>query len=445
MIKININHAFDGFLYAPLYLASELGFFPKCATLVYRNGDSACLDALCGHNPTDEKNWFAVCDPFSLDISVKVPEQGDDICVVGCLIDRLPVWVYNPDPTILPVQKEQHLDRYKDKIKRLISYQEGTTGFLMGKRLKRVCLTDSNMETANFGSEFPATIENDVAIVTSDLLRIVHNGLNDRKIIFNYPMRSPPELRPFLFTGILTLKRAVLDDNLWVVLTFLAGIKHATDLLRQNHVPPECIKILTRCFQPKLTAIGVTQSDEQEELVKQTITYAFQTENLYSESLKPEKAAWDNAKRQWEETTGRAFADTEERAEPIPSLLIKRGWRNDAELRSEINARHVDIGSVLRSSKLKWYHKATPFFSICLSLLFLFTLLTVPLGAIGPLSGNALSLIIVASVAWVVQVLFTSKLYLDMAKFKTDTFVQDFLISFGTGGLGVVGAIEWIK
>lgn len=443
MITININHAFDGFLYAPLYLASELGLFPKCARLAFRNGDSECLDALCGYHVSGEENWFAICDPFSLDISSKVPEQRDDICVVGCLIDKLPVWVYNPDPSIQPVKEEDHLKRYNGRIKTLISYKEGTTGYLIGKRLKQSCFSESNLVTADFGSEFDAHVDNTFVIVTSDLLRIVHNGLNDRKIIFNYPSRSPKELSPFLFTAILTLKRTVVDENLWAVLTLLAGLKQAIDLLRHNPVAPEYVKILTECFQSKLSSIGVTTRADQELLIERTITYAFQTVNLYSETLRPEKAAWDKAKKQWVEVTGSAFADTEELAEPIPALLIKRGWRHNAELRGAINADLIDVTSVLKSDKLRLLHKVAPLGCILLSLLFLFTLLTAFVEAPKPLSGNSVALIVVASFAWCIQAWHTLKLCRDLARFKTDNFTQDFLTAFGIGAL-VIGVIEWI-
>lgn len=56
MFTININHAFNGFIYAPVFLAYELGLLPKCAKLVFRNGDSECLDAICVNNNETEKN-----------------------------------------------------------------------------------------------------------------------------------------------------------------------------------------------------------------------------------------------------------------------------------------------------------------------------------------------------------------------------------------------------
>jgi len=444
-ITINVNHAFDGFLYAPLFLASKLGYFPECTKLVFQNGDAACLDALCKHSSSsNEKHWFAICDPFSLDFSAKIPEQGDDIYVVGCLIDKLPVWIYNPDHSIDPVNKEEFLERYKGKLKTLICYKEGTTGYLIGKRLKKLFLKDSNLEEKEFGQEFTSTIANDAAVATSDVLRIVHNGLNDKKIIFNYPMRSPEELKPFLFTAILTLKKEVVSDNLWAVLTLLAGIRRATDLLRQETVSQDCIDILTECFQSKLVAMGVTTPVEQKKLISDTIIYAFQATKLYSENLYPDKKAWDNAKKQWEEITGKQFVDAEERHDPIPALLIKSGWRKNADLRNHINDGFPNLGTVLASDALKWYHKLSPVLLVILAISSLTALLTSCHSAAKPFADN-LSYIIPAVVAFLIQVGFTVKLCWDLLRLETKSYVICLTTAIGVGLAIFYTAIGMIK
>lgn len=442
---ININHAFDGFLYSPLFLAEKLGFFPKCAKLEFRRGDSECLDALCKHKHNGEKNWFAICDPFSVpDISTKVPEQTEDnICIVGCLINKLPIWVYNPDTSVVQVGKEEDLSRYKTNIKKLICYKEGTTGHLIGKRLHRQFFSDSNLETKEFGQEFTTPIENDVAVVTSDILHIVHSGLNDQKIIFNYPTRSPNELRPFLFTGILTLKNEVLDENLWAVLTVLAGIKHATDLLSRPEVPHECIDVLVTQFQPQLSAMGVTNTEQKEALIKDSIAYAFHSWKLYSETLKPEKGAWDNAKSEWEKSKGQQFADTEERNEPIPSLLIMKNWRHDAELRSHFNKGRINALSALQSDQLDWYHKWSPVAFLLLGLLSLTTLLLRCHSATN--LTNDWPLVSTAFVALIAQIIFTGLLFQDLLHLEKKRYQIYCSTAFASGFVTVIAAVGGIR
>jgi hypothetical protein len=151
MTMININYAFNGFLYAPLMLADALGFFPKNTRLVYRNGDVETIKSLCIHSSDNEKNWFAICDPFPVDISTIIPEHTDDeLCVVGTLIDKLPVWIYNTNPNIIPVNSEESLWRYTHNVFKMVCYKEGTTGYLLAKRLQRLLNINCSSRFSNW-------------------------------------------------------------------------------------------------------------------------------------------------------------------------------------------------------------------------------------------------------------------------------------------------------
>ncbi len=445
MITININHAFNGFLYAPLFLASELGFFPNCARLVYRDGDSECLDALCQYSPGPEKNWFAICDPFSVDIATKVPARRDDIAVVGCLVDKVPCWVYNADPAIVRVSKESDLGKYSQAIQRLVCYKPATTGYLLGKRLQKTLqLKDVDLQTTDFGKEFDGNPSPNTAILTSDVLRVVGIGLNSGHIVFNYPQRAPTDLCPFLFTGILTLRDEVVEENLWAVLTLLAGLKHAADLLREKNLRPECISILTKCFSAQLDAMGIDQPSKREGIVKEAIIYAFQTGDLYTESLKPEKTAWDNAQKQWQAVMGRTFAETEERNEPIPALLIKRDWRRDAELRKRINDGFPSVASLITGRFLRWYHililiLCVPFVLLCAA-----AFASSLVGATRTFAENS-PYIIIASGSLLALVVCSLMLWIDLLKGQT-TRLSVYLGVVLVGGIGaLVGSLALIK
>lgn len=436
MITININHAFDGFLYSPLFLAHELGFFPKCAKLVFRNGDSECLDALCQTNSGSEKNWFAICDPFSVDLSKKNPAHtGDQLCVVGCIVDKLPVWLFNPDPSIDTVHDESQLARLHDNVQKLICYKETTTGYLIAKRLQKIFgLRATDLVPRSFGEEFTGTVANDTVVATSDILHVVRTGLHGNKIIFNYAQQSPAELNPFLFTGILTLKKAVLDDNLWAILTVLAGIKKAVDLLREENVRPEFVTILAKHFEQKLAGMGITSLTEQEELVRASIVYAFSTQDLYSESLKPTKEAWDNARKQWETTMQRRFVDTIDRNEPIPALLIKRGWQRDAELRHHISRGFPDVTTLVEAGFLEQKHIVALVIALFAAVLSSHTAIDAVVNMSAPLSTNipwitASGISFVFLMGSVVQ-LFRTLLKGDMKPFTT-------LVGIGLGALGI--------
>src|SRR5689334_6894860 len=114
MEQIKIYHAFNGFLYAPIFLAEKLGLFPKNTKLIYVQGDDKAIQALCSHSHTGERNWFAICDPFSVDLNMAVEHTDDEICVIGSLINVLPIWVFNPDQSIDVVRHENDLARYNN-------------------------------------------------------------------------------------------------------------------------------------------------------------------------------------------------------------------------------------------------------------------------------------------------------------------------------------------
>src|SRR2546430_1795599 len=127
MRPININYAYDGFLYAPLFLASELGLFPSNMTLKYRNGDIPAIESLALRTE-NANNWFAICDPFAKDISrIQAAIGRDQICIVGTLINRLPVWLYDNLQGFDPVATERDLLAYKHSIKRIRCYEKFNT------------------------------------------------------------------------------------------------------------------------------------------------------------------------------------------------------------------------------------------------------------------------------------------------------------------------------
>jgi len=365
MITININYAYDGFLYAPLFLAHDLGYLPSCSNLKYLKGDSECLDGLCQHSEEGEENWFAICDPFSVDLSTKIP-PGDELCVIGCLVDKIPIWLFNQEPSITRVSQEQGLSRYKDKIHKLRCYPNGTTGYLVGRRLmKALELKSSDVEEREFGTEFDGGVPSDTVVATSDILQIVNtNGLDGHNIVFDYVKNSGSDLTPFLFTGILTLKSKVLDENLWSALTLLAGIHKAIALLQEPVLRSEVVVLLRKRFGTHMEAIGVSDKSSQETLIRKATTYAFRTENIYSETLKPEKDGWDNAKRQWETIMSQNYAHAELHSEPIPALLIKKGWRHDYDLRQLMAAGLSSVKSIISTKSIGWRHRLALIFGI---------------------------------------------------------------------------------
>lgn len=332
MEKIKIYHAFNGFLYAPVFLADEQGFFPKNTELIYTGGDKSAIELLCSFTNNDEKNSFAICDPFSVDLNQALEHVDDDICVVASLINVIPLWVFNRSPSLKPVRNESDLAKYKQNIKRIVLYPKETTGNLIGKRVQHcVGLMDQFVELKEFGKEFDSPIEDTDLIVTADVLRMVRYGLSKGNMIYAYATQSPEELNPFLFTGILTL-RSTVKSNLWTVLSVLGAIRTAINCLSVPNVDQQYIDALVKRFEPSFTELSITSLDEKRTLVRDSLSYMIATEKLYADYPRPKKEqwtkAWDNARVQWKkENPNKEYPTVREKEEEIPALLVMPGWK----------------------------------------------------------------------------------------------------------------------
>ena len=348
MERIKIYHAYNGFLYAPIFLAENQGFFPKNTELIYTGGDDKTIELLSSHADSEDKNWFAICDPFAVNLDISGELTNDDICVVGSLINVIPLWVYNSDPQIAPVKDENTLEKYQDKITNIISYPRGTTGHIIAQRIKRVLhLNDQFHTEKQFGEEFNHNITPTTLVITADVLRLVHYGLGRGNIIFSYPTKSPLDLNPFLFTAVLTLKSTV-ESNLWTVLSVLGAIRSAIECLSQRRVDDRYIKSLVDIFDTSstpqqtniFTELSITNPNEKEELIRNAIYHLFVTEKIYDQYPRPKMdngrsgddlwvKSWDNASAAWSRETNKNYPSVEQKDEPIPALLVRPSWRYD--------------------------------------------------------------------------------------------------------------------
>lgn len=372
MKPININYAYNGFLYAPLFVAYELGLFPKNMTLQYRNGDIPAIESLA--RTTDPaQNWFAICDPFAKDISkVQASIGNDQILIVGTLIDRLPVWIYNNDTKFEPVGTETDLiaPENKDLIDCIRCYEKYNTGFLIGERLReKFGFPHSKLKEFRFGQEFSQPLQSDVLVITSDVLKIV-NEIDQRNVVFNYPQKSR-NLNPFLFTAVLTL-RSVIDDHLYSVLAILAGLRTAIALLNHEQPDASIIASLVTRFQTDLPS----SPEEQKATVERALMLCAR-EQIYAEDFDLSRAAnaYNIAKGEWGRLfPERKFPEIEKCRDPIPALLLKRHWRTDTGL-TAIFAQELGLKPKLNREELSFYNLGLVSLSFVFFLISLFLII----------------------------------------------------------------------
>ncbi len=424
MKSININHAYSGFLYAPLFLADELGLFPKNMSLKYRNGDIPAIDSLAIKGE-GANNWFAICDPFAKDISkVQASIGKDQIYIVGVLIDRLPVWLYNTNPKITPAANEKELLQYKHDIESIRCYEKYNTGYLIGERLKnKFDFAVNKIIECKFGTEFQPPITQSMLIATSDILKIVPE-VDKGHVVFNYPQRCS-ELTPFLFTAVLTLK-SVIDEHLYSVLSVLAGLRTAIETLSADRVDSEHLKILTAKFGPLVSS---TDPNERSRIIEKSIETLYKEENIYARNFDIEEAekAYNIAKAQWELLLKNPFPEIEKCRDPIPSLLLKKNWQEDKTFITIFLKKLREKPQI----PLKWTQKK---YTAALACVLLALIVSLYSAVAILLEWNsiqnskkvfAIPMAVIALIAVILQVYFSVSLYIEfMVKFETKRFWQ---------------------
>lgn len=349
MKEININYAYKGFLYEPLFLADSLNYFPENIELKYRGGDVETIKSLTYKTETNE-NWFAICDPFVRDFSkIKSAMGKDDIYIVGSFIDRLPIWLFNDNPKITPIKEEKDLHEYRNDINHIRCYEKYNTGYLIGNRLTDSRFLDKNedsLQLKHFGNEFEP-YDDKTIILTSDILRIVKD-IDKEHIIFNYP-QAGNTLNPFLFTGIFTLK-SVIENHLYSVLSVLAGLRKAINLLSEGKISEEVLENIIKRERYSYVLENLT-NEEKKKTVRLAIHTLFKEEKIYPSNfdITEAKNAYNNAKKIWEnlavksETNGdlpKTFPSIEEVDDPIPSLLLKENWKTNINIPFELISRN---------------------------------------------------------------------------------------------------------
>jgi hypothetical protein len=347
MKNIYIYHAYDGFLYAPLFVAKKSGYFHPNIKLHPALGDIEAIAPLGGRHPDDGgKIYFAIGDPFAWDINreqhvikgIPLP-NGDGVVIIGAMIIKMPIWLYHNGknfPTVL--EHEDDLFKYKEWFKKIVCYKRFNTGYMMGSRLTRSGISKiKTLDERPFGEEFNQ-LSDDSLIVTNDILRIKNDiDIKNRKVIFEYAMHENSSLNPYLFTAILTLK-SVINNNLHIVLSVLSGLRTAITRLANEYLNPEHITLLINhnfgeYFNSK-------NNDQKKILIETSINKLFREDKIYDEGseLFFLRQAYNNAKDKWDDILPVKFPAVEEFIDPIPGLLIKKDWKESVK-------HHLCVGS----------------------------------------------------------------------------------------------------
>lgn len=326
---ILIHHAYDGFLYAPFFLAEELKYFPEKVKLEFSGTDEEAINKLSRESTIEAKHWFAICDPL-IEKSV-ASGRGEKICLVGAPINTAPIWLFSKNSDVKPINKEEDIKKYSPYVKKIMTYPRGTTGYLFGERIKKAYLPDAAIHQSAFGHEFDG-LSDDTLVVTSDIFTMVHEERSKNgKIVFCYPDHGSAETENFLFTGILTLRHAVLENNFDIVIRVLRDVKKSIDMLNSDDIQKRqhvaALLAENTHFCKKLNKLGYTNQESRKTFMMHVMHEAKRW-NLYQNNLKPDKKAFINAQNEWRKLyrTKDNWDKWHEYVQELPSILLTSDW-----------------------------------------------------------------------------------------------------------------------
>ncbi len=374
--KITVYHAFDGFLYFPLFLAERLDVLPPNTTLDPAGTDVDAVECLRKDFAPHAEVPIAICDPLAGNIGkmLATADPDDRICVVAAFIKGVQLWVCNPDQAILPVKSEKKLRKHAEKIHRIIGYADKTTGGVFARRLNQNAALNATLTlVSHFGEEWAAleaqasgVASENTIVLTADVVRIAARELPAKNIVLDYRKgEATHKCAPYLFTAVLT-PQSVLQQHLVPILGVLTGLNIAVQRARAaaySTVDCEVIQFLSQRFaratKEELAPAGNDSLEAPVEagappagangtaplksgIVRSALRMLVGDEKgqrnsvyEYLESPPDEKTlrrAWHNAERQWTAWPPQNYIPEPvviaEQATPIPSLLIHSSWQS---------------------------------------------------------------------------------------------------------------------
>lgn len=264
--KITVSQAFDVFLYAPLYIAQEKGFFEDEGfevNIITAGGDEKAFASLISNDAQ-----FAIGDPTFVAIA---GEKGQPGKVVGAILSGVPFWGIAEESSIKSIDTPSQLGSYS-----VATFPAPSTAFALQKKMFESGGLAPNIKETAFGSLIPALKGGSVDI-TLELEPNVSIAVKDGSHIVYSLSEYYPD---FAFTGISVLPQ-YLQDNPETIQGFVNAIQNADDFIREN--PSESANVVARRFP------GVSQDTAVKAL-----------ENIISVGVIPEnliisKTAWDVA------------------------------------------------------------------------------------------------------------------------------------------------------
>jgi NitT/TauT family transport system substrate-binding protein len=244
--KITIAQAGDFFLYAPLYIAKDAGFFEKKGldvSLVSTGGDDKTWAAIISGSAQ-----FGVADPTFVAISDKRGQPGR---VVASVVNGVPFWGITFNPKIAPITDPKQIGSYS-----IATFPAPSTAYTLQKEMFQRAGLTPNIREGAFGT-LMAMLKAGQADIALELEPNVSQAVMQGAHIV-YAM--PEIYGDFAITGLTTTPDLIARDR-QLVEDIVCCLQQALDFARTR--PEETLRILSARFpeiQPEVAKAALDRA-----------------------------------------------------------------------------------------------------------------------------------------------------------------------------------------
>lgn len=264
--KITIAEFGEVFLYAPLYVAQEKGFFKDQGlevNIVPTGGDEKTFAALLSGNAQ-----FGVADPTFVAIS---GEKGQPGKVVASILSGVPFWGVAKNKNIPEINQPSQLNNYS-----VATFPAPSTAYTLQKKMFQSGGLQPNIKETAFGSLLTALEAGQVDIALELEPNVSAAVKSGDKIVYALSKYYPD----FALTGLTALPDYV-EKNPETVQKVVNAFQKAMNYIRNN--PTETADILVERFP------------EVEKSVAESAVKNMIAANVFPQNVTVSKVGWDTA------------------------------------------------------------------------------------------------------------------------------------------------------
>ncbi|WP_440201222.1 ABC transporter substrate-binding protein [Akkermansia massiliensis] len=217
--RVTVAQYGDVFIYLPIYLAQEKGFFQEEGLdvhIISTGGDDKTYAAVIGGSAQ-----FGVADPTFAAIAA---ERGGEGYVIANIVNGVPFWGISFNENVKPVKKFQELGDIK-----IVTFPSPSTAYVLQRRMFSQAGLQSNIQQATMGALIP-TIKSGKADIALELEPNVSSAVKEgAHIVFS----MANEYEEFAFTGV-TVSKKFMKNNPDIVQKFVNAITKSLKFSHEN-------------------------------------------------------------------------------------------------------------------------------------------------------------------------------------------------------------------